>query len=153
MAVRNSEYARKADDHYVTPEWVWQALFDVEPWAWHAVDCAPERRNGYDFLTDWEVDMDIATNPPYGKLAEKFVRHALDLPDGVNCAFLLPHAWDCAKKRMDLFKDQRFWRKYTLTKRILWDNIEHTASPSSNHAWFVWRAEPRGFIKPTMVWL
>jgi hypothetical protein len=153
MAQRNSEYARKADDYYATPQWVWDALYEVEPWARAAADCAPAARYGYDFLSDWDLSDDVATNPPYGKLAEKFVRHALDLPAKVNCAFLLPHTWDTAKTRVDLFRDQRFWRKYAITKRISWANIEHTASPSTNHAWYVWRAEPRGFIRPTMVWL
>src|SRR6185436_17303816 len=148
MAQRHSGYARQDADAYWTPQWVWDALYSVEPWARGAFDCAPCNKNGYDFLTDWDVYGDIATNPPYGRLAEKFVRHALDLPDRPNVAMLLPHAWDCAKTRIDLFQDRRFTRKYTLTKRILWDNLEHTASPSMNHAWFVWRSESRGFIQP-----
>jgi hypothetical protein len=152
MAQRNSGYARLAEDRYITPRWVYEALYEVEPWAKKAFDCAPAH-GGYDFLSDWAIFQDLVTNPPYGKLAEKFVRHALDLPAKVNCAFLLPHTWDTAKRRVDLFRDQRYWRKYSITRRIYWDNIEHTASPSTNHAWYVWRAEPRGFIKPTMAWL
>lgn len=152
MPQRNSEYARKADDCYVTPQWVWDALYSVAPWAASAFDCAPISRDGYDFLEDWDVYDGIATNPPY-KIADQFVRHALDLPNRPPVAMLLPHSWDCAKSRVDLFTDRRFLGKFTLTKRIKWDNIEHVASPSSNHAWFIWRSEPRGFVRPIMGWL
>ena len=79
---------------------------------------------------------DIATNPPYGKLAEKIIRHALKLTEatGGKVAMLLPHAWDCAKGRVDLFENPPFKCKLTLLQRIRWANLEHTASPSSNHA-------------------
>jgi hypothetical protein len=154
MPTRNSEYARVAGDTYVTPPWVYAALRRVEPWAERAFDCAPIERGAYDFLQDWTFAGDLASNPPYGRLAEKFVRHALDMPAPRNIAFLLPHAWDAAKGRIDLFKDQRFKGKYTVLERIRWLNLEQKpAGPSGNHAWFVWRAEPRGFIKPIMGWL
>ena len=54
MAQRNSEYARVAGDTYVTPQWVWQALYSVEPYfdnptfVW---DCAPVNAD-FDFLAD-----------------------------------------------------------------------------------------------------
>lgn len=153
MSQRNSGYQRIEGDTYVTPKRVWELLYSVEPWAKYAFDCAPINRNGYDFLDDWDVYGGIATNPPYGKLAERFVRHALDLPDCPPVAMLLPHAWDTAKTRTELFRCQRFKAKYAITERIKWDNFTHTASPSSNHAWYVWRSEPRGFIKPAMGWL
>jgi hypothetical protein len=153
MAVRHSEFKRKPDDLYVTPNWVWHALYKVEPWAQYAYDCAPIDRCGYNFLDDWEVNNHIASNPPYGRLAVRFVRHALDLPMKLNVAFLLPVNWDCAHGRRDLFTDPRFAAKYTLTKRILWDNIDHKpgVTPASNHAWFVWRPDSTG--APTMGWL
>jgi hypothetical protein len=154
LAVRHSEYERMPDDCYVTPAWVWQLLFKAEPWAVMSADPAPVNRSDeYDFLGDWDIEYDIATNPPF-KHAEKFVRHALYLPTKVNCAFLLPHAWDTAKGRVDLFRDRRFKAKYVITQRIRWANIvQKKAGPSSNHAWFVWRSEPRGFVKPVMGWL
>jgi hypothetical protein len=64
---------------------------------------------------------------------------------------LLPHAFDAAKNRVDLW-EQPFKAKYTLTKRIRWDNIEQKKNgPSSNHAWFVW---DRDFARPPfMGWL
>lgn len=160
MATRHSEYEAQPDQCYVTPGWVWDLLYSVEPWARDAFDCAPIVRNGYDFLTDWDAGFgDIATNPPYGKLAERFVRHALDIRPARNIAMLLPHAWDGATnetemKRLDLFENQRFKGKYSLTRRIRWANIEQKKSgPSGSHAWFVWQSEPRGFIWPRPRWL
>lgn len=140
MSERASGYARQPDNIYLTPAWVWDALYDVEPWARHAFDCAPHPRNGYDFLTDWtDRGQDIATNPPYGRDAVRFVRHALDLPDRPRVAMLLPAAWDYAAGRADLFaKCRAFETKYVLTRRISWDNLESVAAPSTHHAWFVW---------------
>lgn len=138
MSERNSEYARQAGDTYVTPRWVYDALYAVErfdrPW-----DCAPVDA-GFDFLEMTVSGRDIVTNPPYS-LAEKFIRHALDL----NCitrgkvAMLLPMAFDSAKGRRDLFEKPPFKAKYTITTRIRWENLEQKkAGPSMNHAWFVW---------------
>lgn len=139
MPKRNSEYARRKDDRYVTPTWVWEALWDVEPRFRDAFDCAPTIRNGYDFLTDWGTYQAIATNPPYGREAEKFVRHALDMPDRPAVAMLLPSDWDCAKGRVDLFADHRFRGKYILVDRIRWSNLKQKKNgPSGNHAWFCW---------------
>lgn len=153
MAERNSAYQRMDRDTYVTPGWVYEALISVEPWAAGAWDCAPCNAS-FDFLAilvpcQWK----IATNPPY-KLAEKFVRHALKLTedDGGKVAMLLPHAWDTAKSRRDLFEQEPFKIKYVLTKRIRWGNLEQKAAgPSMNHAWFVWDWKYSG--PPMMGWL
>jgi hypothetical protein len=42
----------------------------------------------------------LATNPPYGRLAEKIVRHALKLtqPKAGKVAMLLPMQWDAAQR-------------------------------------------------------
>ena len=150
MSQRNSEYQRMAGDTYVTPQWVWDALYAVEPWAKLAVDCAPVYPAA-DFLQTRDRHKSIATNPPF-KLAEKFVRHALELtkPDG-KVAMLLPHTWDTAKSRIDLF-DEPLKTKYAITRRIRWENLEQKKNgPSSNHAWFVWDWNHEG--PPTMGWL
>jgi hypothetical protein len=49
---------------------------------------------------------DIVTNPPY-KLAEEFVRHALDVTKTHKrkVAMVLRNEWDCGVKRRDLFAD------------------------------------------------
>ena len=130
------------EETYVTPQWVWNKLYEVEPWAGKgAYDCCPEDRGTYDFLEDNLPRLRIATNPPYSHpLAYKIVRHALNLtaPKRGRVAMLLPHAWDAAKKRAHLFNTPLFKCKYVLTKRIQWDNLDHKATPSSNHAWYVW---------------
>jgi hypothetical protein len=47
----------------------------------------------------------IVTNPPYGDLVEKFIRHGLKLmkPKGGIVALFLRNEYDCGKNRMDLF--------------------------------------------------
>lgn len=152
MAQRNSEYERISGDTYVTPAWVYGALFDVESFkdAW---DCAPVNAD-FDFLALREsLQGDIATNPPFN-LAEEFVRHALTLTkaDKGKVAMLLPMAWDTAKGRRDLFEQAPFKAKYTLTRRIRWENLEQKKNgPSNNHAWFVWDWKHVG--GPFMGWL
>jgi hypothetical protein len=143
MGQRNSGYARIENDLYITPKWVWDALYSVEAWAKDAWDCCPinhdeDFRINYNYLESSHAG--IATNPPYGREAESIIRHALELTKlGRNkIAMLLPHSYDCAKGRVDLFNHLPFRCKWTLTKRIQWDNLEHTATPSSNHAWYVW---------------
>lgn len=93
----------------------------------------------------------IVTNPPYGKLgklAEAFVRHALDLTKASRgrVCMLLPIAWDAAKSRQDLFEDYPgHITKITLTERIRWTNLPQSKNgPSENHAWFVWDWSRRG---------
>ena len=72
-----------------------------------AWDCCPAGAQ-FDFLKMTKLHgSDIATNPPYGKLAEKIIRHALALtkPAAGKVVMLLPHAWDTAKGRVDLFEN------------------------------------------------
>jgi hypothetical protein len=139
MSQRNSEYARIDGDTYVTPRWVYDVLFANEKFV-DAWDCAPVD-GAFDFLQRQEPCDEIATNPPYGRLAEPFVRHALTLTQesGGKVAMLLPHAWDTAKGRIDLFQQPPFKAKLVLTRRIRWDNLEQKDNgPSSNHAWYIW---------------
>ena len=135
MSQRHSEYDRIAGDTYVTPRWVYEALYTVEPWAEDAFEAAPVDYK-HDFFSLPRVNDDICTNPPF-RLAEKFVRHALKMADRV--AMLLPMNWDAAKTRRDLFENPRFRAKYVITKRIRWENLAQKKNgPSTNHAWFVW---------------
>lgn len=149
MAERGSGYARIERDAYWTPTWVFDALYAVECFTC-PFDAAP-RDATFDFLTQEWIDppREIVTNPPYS-LAEAFVRRALALAD--KTAMLLPIAFDAAKGRRDLFESAPFKAKYTLVKRIRWENIEQKkAGPSQNHAWFVWERGYQG--KPFMGWL
>ncbi len=146
MGFRHSEYEIKENQTYVTPQWVWDILYRQFPWFKGAYDCCPANAT-FDFLKDDLIRCYIATNPPYGKEAEKIVRHALHVTKlagsvtggGGSVAMLLPHAWDTAKTRKDLFTTAPFYAKLTLTRRIRWENLDQKAAgPSSNHAWYVW---------------
>lgn len=86
----------------------------------------------------------VVTNPPYGKDAEKFVRHALDLlyPHSGRLAVLLRSDWSAAKGRRDLFKTHPAYAgRINLLFRPRW--IDPTpgvksASPRFNYTWFCW---------------
>jgi hypothetical protein len=58
--------------------------------------------------------------------------------DRGKVAMLLPMQYDAAKGKVDLFRNPPFECMLTLLKRIQWANLELTASPSSNHSWYVW---------------
>ena len=132
---------------------MWQRLHEVEPWAEQAWDCCPAASQ-FDFLEMTRLPAaDIASNPPYGRAAERIIRHALALTKQTagKVAMLLPMQYDAAKGRVDLFRNPPFKRKLVLLERIKWSNLQHTASPSSNHSWFVWDWSHVG--TPTMGWL
>jgi hypothetical protein len=138
-------------DLYVTPVWVYSALNDVETLRC-PIDPAPVNA-ALNFLEASEWPTDVVTNPPFS-LADEFIRHALRLTKqhGGKVAMLLPLAFDSAKGRRDLFERPPFKAKYTLTKRIRWENLEQKKNgPSQNHAWFVWDWQYQG--KPFLGYL
>lgn len=85
----------------------------------------------------------IITNPPYD-LAQEFIEHALRLMEPVQgiIAMLLRTDFDHAKSRAHLFRDcPAYSKKLVLMKRIAWfveANGKPKASPSFNHAWYIW---------------
>lgn len=89
-----------------------------------------------------EIATAIITNPPY-ELATEFCEQALRLmqPYGI-VAMLLRTDFDHAKSRAHLFRDcPAFAKKLVLMKRIAWfveANGKPKASPSFNHAWYIW---------------
>ena len=102
-------------------------------------------RGGIDFLRAGRLPGTgcdaIITNPPYGEMAESFVRKALDLtkPVGGMVAMFLRNEWDCsADDRPDLFEGHpAYATKVVVTKRPRW--IEGSkGSPRHNYSWFVW---------------
>lgn len=148
MSQRHSEYRRQDHDAYWTPQWVYYLLYEVEPWAGLAWDCAP-REKIFDFLTINHPVPAICTNPPFSR-ADKFIEHALLLASKI--AMLLPMNFDAAKGRVGLFTGAPFKKKYVLLDRIRWENLEQKAAgPSSNHAWYVWDYGHRG--DPTIGYL
>jgi hypothetical protein len=166
MSQRESGYERKERDLYETPEWVsevgasqlgptgdglvWepacgsgkmqaviQQYYDV---------IGSDIHLGRDFLTAGLIEPDvrrIMTNPPY-ELATEFCEHALRLmePVGGSVLMLLRTDFDHAKSRSHLFRDcPAFAKKLVLMRRIAWfveANGKPKASPSFNHAWYIW---------------
>lgn len=162
MSQRNSGYERKERDLYETPEWVTHVIMphlpaDAVIWepacasgqmafplkAKYASDIVTMYgETGLDFLTAPMPDdcTAIVSNPPFNKMAEAFIRRALELTKDVKgvVAMLLPVDFDSAKTRRDIFSDcAAFSKKIVLTKRIMWF-AGGTSSPSANHAWFLW---------------
>jgi hypothetical protein len=82
----------------------------------------------------------IITNPPFGDLAEQFIRTALELTKPVDgmVAMFLRNEYDMASGRDDLFEGHpAFMLKICVTKRPRW--IEGSkGSPRHSYAWFVW---------------
>lgn len=136
---RNSGYARNKSDLYVTPDWVYEALREVEDFPGGEWDCAPVDA-AFDFLKVHKLRAsNIVTNPPFS-LADEFVAHALALtqPHSGKVAMLLPATWDCARKRTYRF-DVPFKCKYIVCRRIRWENLEQKKNgPMHTHAWYVW---------------
>ena len=85
----------------------------------------------------------IITNPPY-ELGTEFCEHAVRLMEraGGFVAMLMRTDFDHAKSRTHLFRDcPAFAKKVVLMKRIAWfveANGKPKASPSFNHAWYIW---------------
>lgn len=173
MSQRASGYKRKVLDFYPTPAWVTEALLgflETRPgsvWEPAAGDgrmvvalhnrflvLASDLAQGVDFLKCKTLPdpsiRGIITNPPYDQ-AGAFARHALELtrPFKGFVAMLLRVDFDSAKLRHDLFRDCPAWsRKIVLTRRIVWFVNPKTgkpdASPSENHAWFLWDWQHEG---------
>lgn len=83
----------------------------------------------------------IITNPPFGDMAEEFIRHALALTEHSEgkVAMFLRNEYDMASTgRNDLFEDHpAYMLKIAVTKRPRW--IEGSkGSPRHNYAWYVW---------------
>lgn len=104
-------------------------------------DGAPE------FFLDEEIDM-IATNPPFGDLAEPFLRRALEYKNVRCVALLLRSEWRHGVKRLDLFRDHPHYAGVIeLTWRPRWDwwfRDKPEASPRHNYAWFLWDRQHTG---------
>jgi hypothetical protein len=164
MSQRESGYERKERDLYETPEWVTEALLPSLALAhfWEPAQGSGKMarvlsRIGPVTGTDIETGCDflrtnhlphvmcaaIVTNPPY-ELAAEFCEHALRLMEPVQgfVAMLLRTDFDHAKSRTHLFRDcPAFAKKLVLMKRIVWfadANGKPKASPSFNHAWYIW---------------
>lgn len=96
-----------------------------------------------DFLAPHRTGMhstrSIVTNPPYGPLAEQFIRQALKVTEKhkLLVAMILRHEYDCASGRNDLFEHPAFAHQVVLTKRPRWIP-DSTGAPRHNYSWFIW---------------
>jgi hypothetical protein len=173
MAQRVSGYDRVADDRYETPPeitativpYLRRQLYPVVKRVWEPAHSPKDklgnalRSAGFtvkstagNFLKTRIIVMPVGvdalvTNPPYGKqgkLAEAFIRHALDL-EVPHVAMLLPVDFDSALTRAPLFGEcGAFNGKIVLLRRIKW--FPGDAGPSTNHAWFVWSRRGAGVL-------
>lgn len=168
MVQRISDYERQPRDLYETPEWVTRALlrsrlvpfYKLQWWepacasgkiakevnAVFASDLVTSYGATMDFLSSTEKNIPyvvnaIITNPPFNKMAEKFIRHGLRFMEHgriVFMAMLLPIDFDSGKTRRDMFGNCVYFAgKGVLTSRIVFID-KPGASPTTNHAWYTW---------------
>jgi len=179
MSQRDSGYRRKERDFYETPWWVTETLIQRVRLAemcrtvWEpaqgtgkmarVLEAAGFRvigsdiDDGTDFLSAaMPAGADaIVTNPPY-ELGQEFCERALQHAETVNgvVAMLLRTDFDHAKRRTHLFRDcPAFSKKLVLMQRIAWfveADGKPRASPSFNHAWYIWDWKNAG--PPTIVY-
>jgi hypothetical protein len=166
MSQRNSGYERLLNDAYSTPAWVTEALiphllashcrvWECAAGSGQMVEAlrhagytvtATDITDGQDFLTTEPGTsfLGIVTNPPY-ELATEFIERALRLvPSDGFVAMLLRCDFDHAVSRQHLFGNCAvFAKKVVLRRRIRWFE-DWRASPSFNHAWFVWSRRHQG---------
>jgi hypothetical protein len=165
MSQRSSGYKRKKNDEYFTPAWVTRALLCHIPkrieFVWEPASgkgaiakvlseigrievIISDLALGRDFIRITDDVQAVITNPPF-KLAREFIEHALAVTKRKRgfVAMLLATDFDHAKTRRALFDCPQFSKKLILTKRIVWFE-PMIASPSSNHAWFIWDWRHKG---------
>jgi len=114
----------------------------------------------HDFLLD-PIDLDeteintIITNPPFN-CHEKFLRHSLNFPYIKIVCMLLRSDFKSAKRRIDLFEDERFVCELVLTSRPRWDDWWNGKPPKHgprhNYSWFVWDDGYEMGNIPKMMW-
>lgn len=168
-------YKDRGQDLYETPPCAVEALLKVEKlpkWIWEPA-CGPgsivralqdrghmviasdiiRHKNDQleiDFLTaENPTDRAIVTNPPY-QIAEKFVRHALQLSPKV--IMLLRLAFLESERRKDILENAGLARIHVFRNRLpMMHRHNWTGKRSSSaiaFAWFVWE---RGFKGPTTI--
>lgn len=109
--------------------------------------------NGIDFLMEWKLPPNcqaIVTNPPF-KLANEFVRHAIDLCPLV--IMLLRLSFIESEIRSDILDNGKLSRVYCFKKRLPMMHRDGWTGPKTEHssmvfAWFVWDRAQTG---PTLL--
>jgi hypothetical protein len=104
-------------------------------------------QGGHNFLTDHTTLVDhVITNPPYGKLAAKFIAHALTRirPGGKVC-MLLRVGWASAAGHQHLM--EKCARKWRITPRLAMHRGGYTGKKGGSQmdtAWYVFTNEHSG---------
>lgn len=88
----------------------------------------------------------IITNPPYGRMTDKFIRKGLgffETHDVNFMAMLLRSEYRSGKTRADMFGDcEHYMGELVLTTRPRWDygdpDAPENAAPRHNFSWFLW---------------
>lgn len=105
---------------------------------------------GVDFVTTVRAPYPvIVTNPPYGDLAEAFIRHAVQTLRVPYVAMLLKATYWHAGSRRQLFADCPPSAIYPLGFRLHWDG---RGRPVQEFAWNVWDVarRPKGLLSAYM---
>lgn len=109
-----------------------------------------EIKNFFDIKS---FDGDIITNPPY-KIAEKIIKHALDITNNGNkVAMLLRIQFLESRKRQPLFKKYPPKYVYVATERMKISknaDFERYGSSTCCYAWFIWEKGFKG--EPILRW-
>ena len=124
-----------------------------------------------DFLAATALPDDVAaivTNPPWGRLAAEFVRHAIELaePRRALVAMLLPLPWITARGIADLTGSAGFDQIVVPRFRARWmtedeetelavqrraKNKPGNVSPKMNYVWLIWNFDRDPLVEPIIV--
>lgn len=122
---------------------------DLHDWSYRmtlpmGVD-VPHIERGVDFLeeTDLRGCASVVMNPPYGKDAEKHVRHALDLVPIHGSVFaLLRWNWIAAKGRVDLLKKLHDVLILGRVNMPPFGAVDKGHTATTDYAWFRFENQP-----------
>lgn len=113
-------------------------------------------QGGIDFFeTNEQYDGDILTNPPYGRLALPFVKHALEtVTDGHKVVCLLKLTFLEGIERGDFYKDFPPHYVYVSRSRVSCplnaDFATYRGRTAISYAWYVWEKGYKG--ETTLRW-
>ena len=118
----------------------------------HEVYATDIVEHGVDFLLDDSRRAAIVTNPPYRDgLAEKFVRHALDVCDG-PVAMLLRLGFLNSQGRYKFLVKHPPTSLIVISPRIIFFKADGSriSGQAHDHAWFLWNVSerPLDFVGP-----
>lgn len=167
----HSGYKRAADDHYPTIDerCIYGLLEHVSPRGLCVDPCAPSGSGivdtlvkcGYesigkpDAFAEFEAGW-IVSNPPYKRgVVDTIIRHQINrLVEGevFGVAMLLRLGFDCAAKRVGMFRDCPFYYGQVRLMFRPWWSESRESSPIHNYVWHVWRPVAACGSKPVVMY-